>query len=74
MIKKERIHVLLIQNGLLYDMEANRRFRADLLVRDGKIAEIAENIPKTEDMRVVDAAGMHVLPGLIDAHSHIGIA
>lgn len=74
MTKKERKHVLLIQNGLLYTMETDCLLRADLLIRDGKIAEIAENIPQTENMRVINAAGLHVLPGLIDAHSHIGIA
>lgn len=66
--------MLLIQNGLLYTMETSRPLHADLLIQGGKIAEIAENIPKTENMRVINAAGMHVLPGLIDAHSHIGIA
>ena len=66
--------MLLIQNGLLYTMETNSPFRADLLIQNGKIAKIAEKIPKTEDMSVIDASGMHVLPGFIDAHSHIGVA
>ena len=66
--------MLLIQNGLLYTMETGDRLRADLLIRDGKIAEIAESIPKTENMNAINASGMHVLPGFIDAHSHIGIA
>lgn len=66
--------MLLIQNGLLYTMETDCPLRADLLIQNGKIAEIAEKIRKTEDMRVIDAEGMCVLPGFIDAHSHIGIA
>ena len=66
--------MLLIQNGLLYTMETHDPVRADLLIQKGKIAEIAENIPKTEAMRAIDATGMCVLPGFIDAHSHIGIA
>lgn len=66
--------MLLIKNGLLYTMETNDPLRADLLVQDGKIARIAQNIPETDDMQVIDAAGLHVLPGFIDAHSHIGIA
>lgn len=66
--------MLLIQNGLLYTMEECRPRRADLLIRDGKIAEIADNIPPTEGMRVFNAQGLRVYPGFIDAHSHIGIA
>lgn len=66
--------MLLIQNGLLYTMETKQLLHADLLIQDGKIAEIRENIRPTENMRVIDAEGQHVLPGLIDAHSHIGIA
>ena len=66
--------MLLIQNGLLYTMETTEPLRADLLIREGKIDRIAETIPAAEGMRVLDARGMRVFPGFIDAHSHIGIA
>lgn len=66
--------MLLIQNGLLYKMENTRVIRADLLIKDGKIAEIAPHIEPTENMELIDAQGMRVFPGFIDAHSHIGIA
>lgn len=66
--------MLLIQNGLLYTMEKNSALRADLLIDKGKIAEISEIITPTERMEVFDARGMHVFPGFIDAHSHIGIS
>ena len=62
----------LIKNGLLFTMESNRPIQADLLIREGKIAKIAENIQA--DAEVFDAEGLGVYPGLIDAHSHIGIA
>ena len=66
--------MLLIQNGLLYTMESEEPIRADLLLREGKIAEIRPGILPTEGMRVVDAQGLRVFPGFIDAHSHIGIS
>lgn len=66
--------MLLIRNGLLYTMEKEAPDRADLLIREGKIARIAPNIRPEADMEVFDAAGLRVYPGLIDAHSHIGIA
>lgn len=66
--------MLLIQNGLLYTMETERPIRADLLIKNGKICEIAETILPTDQMEILDAQGMRVFPGFIDAHSHIGIA
>lgn len=66
--------MLLIQNGLLYTMEATQPIYADLLIKDGKIAEIAPTISKTDDMEVLNAEHLLVFPGFLDAHSHIGIS
>lgn len=66
--------MLLIQNGLLYTMEDNCPIRANLLIRGGKIAEVSETIVPTERMEILNAQGMCVFPGFIDAHSHIGIS
>ncbi len=66
--------MLLIQNGMLYTMEKDDPIRADLLIRDGKIAEIAKTIEPTQRMKVMDIRGKRVFPGFIDAHSHIGIS
>ncbi len=65
--------MLLIQNGVLYTMESERPIRADLLAQKGKIVEIAERIEPGEQMEIINAQGMRVFPGFIDAHSHIGI-
>lgn len=47
----------------------------DILCRDGKIERIAPAIalPEGAEVQVIDAAGCLVLPGLIDAHCHVGI-
>ena len=66
--------MLLIQNGLIFTMEQREAIRADLLIKNGKVADIAETIPPTADMQIVDAEGLRIFPGFIDAHSHIGIA
>ena len=66
--------MLLIKNGLLYTMESNTPMRGDILIRNGKITEVSDKISVSEDVEVMEAAGLHVLPGFIDAHSHIGIA
>lgn len=66
--------MLLIRNGQLFTMEKEESVNADLLIGNGKIIQIGKNIAVTERMRVIDAAGLRVYPGLIDAHSHIGLS
>ncbi len=45
---------------------------ADMLVRDGTIAEIGSNISAPAGAMIIDGTGKQVTPGLIDAHSHSG--
>lgn len=49
-------------------------FDGDLLIREGKIAKIAPHIEAPEQAERIDARGLHIFPGFIDAHSHIGIS
>ena len=44
--------------------------RKDVLVRDGRVSEIAEDLSQRDAARVIDATGKYVLPGAIDSHSH----
>ena len=59
---------LLIKNGLCVTPQGE--ICADILVRDQKIARIAAGITDDAD-ETVDAAGMIVLPGVIDTHVHM---
>lgn len=45
--------------------------KGNVLVRDGKIAEIGENVTIPAGTNVIDATGMYLMPGIIDCHSHI---
>ncbi len=66
--------MLLIINGLLHTMERDTPLRADILLKEGKILKIKENIVPPEGAEVFDAENLNIYPGFIDAHSHIGIA
>lgn len=61
---------LLIKNGMI--VTANEVFVGDIGVENGKIALIGTSldVPATT---VVDAAGKYVLPGAIDAHTHLAM-
>ncbi len=63
----------LIHGGILCTMTGkNDIFTGDVLVEDGKISQVAPTIT-AEDAEVIDASGYYVMPGLIDAHTHIGL-
>ncbi len=63
---------MIIKNAKVF-MDTSGCFEhLDILVQDGKIAEIAE-VLDAEEEAVIDAKGCFVTPGLIEAHSHIGM-
>lgn len=64
--------MLLIKGGELHDGIHPAGRVADILVKDGKIAKIGRNL-SAKGAQVVDAAGLLVYPGFIDAHSHLGL-
>ncbi|MDW8131392.1 MAG: amidohydrolase family protein [Bryobacterales bacterium] len=45
-----------------------------LLVKDGIIAEVGAKIAPPRGVRVIEARGLHVYPGLIDSGTHLGLA
>ncbi|HEY1375714.1 MAG TPA: amidohydrolase family protein, partial [Gemmataceae bacterium] len=58
--------VLTVTNGTLP--------AADVLVRGGKIAAVGPNLAADPGMAVIEAAGMFVMPGIIDTHSHYAVS
>jgi len=47
---------------------------ADMLVVDGRIESVGTGLSAPSGAVVIDAAGLHVTPGLIDAHSHLAVS
>ncbi|MFQ5537716.1 MAG: amidohydrolase family protein [Gemmatimonadota bacterium] len=60
---------LLITGARILDGTGNPWFRADVGIRDGRIAAVGM-LGDAAAARVVDAAGLYVAPGFIDIHSH----
>lgn len=64
---------MLLKNGTIYDAIHREPYTADILIRDGKIAAIGENLTAEAGEEVLDAAGLRVYPGMVEAHCHIGL-
>jgi len=62
---------LLLKAGTVYPI-TGAPFKGDILIRNGKIQQVAENI-HAENVEVIDATGKYIFPGFVDAHSHIGV-
>jgi dihydroorotase len=62
---------ILIQNGTLLDPSQNLQRRGDLLIEDGKIARVGDELsPRAKVDLIIDAKNQLVCPGLIDVHVH----
>ncbi len=64
---------ILIKGGTVMTVTNGIIENGDVLLKDGKIKKIGKNIKPPENALVIDAAGKYIMPGIIDAHSHIGV-
>ncbi|MFB3131221.1 MAG: amidohydrolase/deacetylase family metallohydrolase, partial [Rhodothermales bacterium] len=62
---------LLIKGGHVIDPKNGINGTMDVGIADGRIAEVARDIPEDRAETVVDASGLYVTPGLIDLHTHV---
>lgn len=67
--------MLLIKQGNIYDAVHREPYVADILVEKGKITRIDTSISEksVKGARVLDAAGLRVYPGFVEAHCHLGL-
>ncbi len=61
---------LLITNARIVDGSGNPWFRADIGLKDGRVARIGR-IDSTQAQKTIDARGQIVAPGFIDVHTHV---
>ena len=65
--------MLCIKNGTIYNAICKEGFQADILIDDGKIKTIEKNIEVADNVQIINAEGLHVYPGFVEAHGHIGL-
>jgi imidazolonepropionase-like amidohydrolase len=62
----------LIRGATVFDGNGAELANADVLMQDGRISAVGQNLAAPAGATVIDAAGRFVTPGIIDAHSHLG--
>lgn len=63
---------MLIKGGTIHTITGQGTIVGDILVKDGKIAAVGGQIEASEDVCILNAQGLHILPGMIDVHIHDG--
>lgn len=61
---------ILIKNATVLTANGGTLENRDILIKNGKIAQIGRDIKASANAQVIDATGKFVSPGIIDAHSH----
>lgn len=63
----------LIRGATVFDGNGAELANADVLMQDGRIVAVGQNLSAPEGVTIVDGTGRFVTPGIIDAHSHLGV-
>lgn len=65
-------NAIVIQNGTIHTVTKGT-FTGSVVIVDGKITEVGEKVMAPPGAKIVDASGKHVIPGIIDCHTHIAV-
>lgn len=66
--------MLLIKNGKIITMSDKNYENGCILIHDNKIVDIQEYIEESDNMEVIDVNRAWIMPGIIEAHCHIGLS
>jgi imidazolonepropionase-like amidohydrolase len=64
---------LLIKNATVLTVTKGNLESSDVLVQNGIITQIGKNLTAPAGVSTLDATGKYLMPGIIDAHSHVGL-
>lgn len=62
-----------IEHATIYPITSGVITDGTIVIRDGKIVEVGTNVSIASSTRKIDGTGMHIIPGMIDTHSHMGV-
>ena len=62
---------MIIRNALIHDAVHREPYEGDIVIRGGKLVSVGGTADAEDE--ILDAGGLNVWPGFVDAHSHIGL-
>jgi dihydroorotase len=62
---------VLVRGARILDPRTDLDGKADLLVRDGVVAEIGDDLEAPQGAELVDGEGLHAFPAFVDPHVHL---
>lgn len=73
-LRNETANDWLIQDATILTVTNGSIENGDILVQDGQIAQIGQDLSAPDGVEIYDASGEYVMPGIIDAHQHFGLS
>ena len=64
---------VLIKNATVLTVTKGNLESSDVLVQNGIITQLGKNLTAPAGVNTIDASGKYLMPGIIDAHSHVGL-
>lgn len=64
---------LVLKGGTILTITQGTIQNGTVLIQDGKIAAVGKDISIPEGIKVIDARGKYIMPGIIDSHTHIAL-
>jgi imidazolonepropionase-like amidohydrolase len=64
---------ILLSGGTIHPVSGNAIENGEILFENGKITAIGSSVQKPENCLTIDVAGKHVYPGMLEAHSNMGL-
>ncbi|MDZ5473819.1 amidohydrolase [Bacillus sp. 31A1R] len=64
---------ILLKNAHVIPVTSKSIPHGDVLIKDGKIIEVGENLTADSDTKIIDCHNQYLLPGFIDVHTHLGL-
>ena len=65
--------MILIKNGYIKTMAGNDIVNGQILIENGKIKAVGNDLEVPEDIEIIDAKGFLITPGLVEGHCHLGM-
>lgn len=65
--------MLLIKNGLIYTMAGDVIENGSILIKNGKIEKVGQDLDIPNNTEVIDAGRKMITPGFVEAHCHLGL-